>query len=79
MRGAGLLLAALLDAPIASEVAREALSLGLVVNAVTPTVILIASAFTSTEQELTEAVGRFVRALAVVNSQHPDASGGVSK
>jgi acetylornithine/N-succinyldiaminopimelate aminotransferase len=57
VRGRGLLLAAVFDAPVAGEVASAALAAGLVVNAVTPDALRLAPPLLVSEEEMAEAVG----------------------
>jgi len=65
VRGAGLLLAAELAAPLdAREVAVEALEVGLVVNAVTPRAVRFAPPLLVTDNEIDDAVARFAAAVA---------------
>lgn len=64
VRGRGLLLAAVLDRPVAGRAVSEALAAGLVVNAVRPDAVRFAPPLTITAAEVDEAVGRFGRALA---------------
>ena len=65
VRGAGLLLAAELAAPLdAREVAVEALEVGLVVNAVTPRAVRFAPPLLVTDNEIDDAVARFAAVVA---------------
>ena len=57
VRGLGLLLAAELQAPIAKQVAAEALAAGLVVNAVTEQSLRLAPPLLVSDEEIDEAVG----------------------
>lgn len=63
VRGRGLLLAAVLEAEIAGEVAARALDLGLIVNAVRPDAIRFAPPLTIGQAEVETAVERFATAL----------------
>jgi predicted acetylornithine/succinylornithine family transaminase len=63
VRGRGLLLAAVLDRPRASEVVDEALAQGLVVNDVRPDAVRFAPPLTVSPDEVESAVERFARAL----------------
>jgi acetylornithine/N-succinyldiaminopimelate aminotransferase len=64
VRGAGLLLAAVLDGPAAAEVAQRALEAGLLVNAVTPDAIRLAPPLLVTDDEVDEALGILSAAIA---------------
>jgi acetylornithine/succinyldiaminopimelate/putrescine aminotransferase len=68
VRGRGLLLGAVLDAPLAGEVATASLRKGVIVNAVRPDVIRFTPPLTVSEAELVEAVDRFAAALSEVRS-----------
>ena len=57
VRGAGLLLAAQLDAPVAKEVAAGALAAGLLVNAVRPDAVRLAPPLLVTDAQIEEALG----------------------
>lgn len=59
VRGAGLLNAVELAAPVAAEVVKLGLENGLILNAVTPSAIRLAPALTITADQLTEAVDFF--------------------
>lgn len=63
VRGKGLLLGVVLEAPIAKVVAREALSLGLIVNALSDDVLRVAPPITLAESELHEGVGALEAAV----------------
>lgn len=63
VRGRGLLLAAVLAEDVASEVTTRALDEGLVVNDVRPNAVRFAPPLSISEEEVTEAVSRFSRAL----------------
>ncbi|NHI16491.1 acetylornithine transaminase [Microbacterium excoecariae] len=65
-RGAGLLVGITLAAPVAANVAAEALRLGLIVNAPTADVIRVAPAYTVGDAEIAEFLDLFGRALATV-------------
>ncbi|WP_029150678.1 acetylornithine transaminase [Microbacterium indicum] len=65
-RGAGLLVGITLAAPVASQVAAEALSRGLIVNAPTADVIRVAPAYTIGDPEVAEFLKLFGEALAAV-------------
>lgn len=65
IRGRGLLLAAVLDAVRAEQVAEAALDDGLIVNAVRPDAIRFAPPLSITEDEVDEAVERFSQAMKV--------------
>ncbi|WP_221585628.1 acetylornithine transaminase [Microbacterium sp. G2-8] len=65
-RGAGLLIGIELAHPVAADVAREAMSRGLIINAPTADVIRIAPAYTIGEPEITEFLDLFGQALAAV-------------
>jgi predicted acetylornithine/succinylornithine family transaminase len=69
VRGRGLLLAAVLDSPVAGRVVSEALAEGLVVNAVRPDAVRFAPPLTITPGEVDEAVARFGRALTRVSEE----------
>jgi acetylornithine/N-succinyldiaminopimelate aminotransferase len=64
VRGRGLLVAARLTEPLATEVVRAALDHGLVVNAVLPDAVRFAPPLIISEDEIGEAVNRFGKALA---------------
>ncbi len=66
VRGRGLLLAAVLDEPIASDVVGAALDHGLIVNAVRPDAVRFAPPLTIGADETEEALSRFAAALAGV-------------
>lgn len=63
VRGVGLLLAAVLDAPEAAEVAAAALANGLVVNAVAPDAIRFAPPLVIGDEQIADAVQLFALAL----------------
>lgn len=65
IRGAGLLLGAVLDSPRAAAVTAEALRRGLVVNAVRSDVVRLAPPLVVTDDQIDEAVGVLSDALAV--------------
>jgi acetylornithine/N-succinyldiaminopimelate aminotransferase len=64
IRGKGLLLGVVLNAPIAGDVVARALSNGLIVNAVKPDVVRFTPPITISDEEINEAVVRFGTALA---------------
>jgi len=66
VRGAGLLLAAVLEGDLAAEVAQRALAAGLLVNAVTPDAIRLAPPLLVTDDEIDEALVILSSALAGV-------------
>ena len=63
VRGRGLLLGVVLDAPIAAEVTRAGLAHGIIVNAVRPDVVRMTPPLTISTEEIDEAVLRFAKAL----------------
>ncbi len=68
VRGAGLLLAAQLDAPVAKEVAARALELGLLVNPVRPDAVRVAPPLLVGDDELTRALDLLGQALVEVGA-----------
>lgn len=66
VRGRGLLLGAVLDEPIASQVAAAAVEAGLIVNAVRPDTVRFAPPLSISAGEVTEALSRFGRAVETV-------------
>jgi acetylornithine/N-succinyldiaminopimelate aminotransferase len=66
VRGAGLLVAAELDAPVAKQVAAAALEAGLVVNPVTDTALRLAPSLLVSEAEIDEAVAILAGAIGAV-------------
>jgi predicted acetylornithine/succinylornithine family transaminase len=66
VRGAGLLLAAQLDAPVAKEVAHTALAKGLLVNPVRPDAIRVAPPLLVSDNEIDAALDRLGAALGEV-------------
>ena len=66
VRGRGLLLGAVLDAPIAAAVTTAGLAEGIVVNAVRPDVVRFTPPLTISSEEIAEGVARFGRALSDV-------------
>ncbi len=64
VRGAGLLLAAQLDAPVAKDAAARALHAGLLVNAVRPDAVRVAPPLLVSDEEIDDALGILGRALA---------------
>jgi acetylornithine/N-succinyldiaminopimelate aminotransferase len=75
VRGAGLLLAAQLDRPIAKEVAARALELGLLVNPVRPDAIRVAPPLLVRDDELTRALDLLGQALVEVGAGAQSAAG----
>lgn len=70
-RGAGLLIGIELERPVAAEVAADALTRGLIVNAPAPNVIRIAPAYTIGESEISEFLTLFGQSLAAVAENEP--------
>jgi len=68
VRGAGLLLAAQLDAPVAKEAAARALELGLLVNPVRPDAVRLAPPLLVRDDELARALDVLGQALAEVGA-----------
>ena len=68
MRGAGLLLAAQLDTPVAKEAAARALELGLLVNPVRPDAVRVAPPLLVRDDELARALDVLGQALAEVGA-----------
>jgi acetylornithine/succinyldiaminopimelate/putrescine aminotransferase len=68
VRGAGLLLAAQLDAPVAKEVAARALELGLLVNPVRPDAVRVAPPLLVGDDELARALDLLGQALVEVGA-----------
>ncbi len=68
VRGAGLLLAAQLDAPVAKDVAARALHAGLLVNAVRPDAVRVAPPLLVRDEEIDAALSILERALADAGS-----------
>jgi acetylornithine/N-succinyldiaminopimelate aminotransferase len=68
VRGAGLLLAAQLDAPLAKDAAARALEAGLLVNTVRPDAVRVAPPLLVSDQEIDSALGILGRALADANA-----------
>lgn len=66
VRGRGLLLAAVLDEPVAADLVPAALEAGLVVNNVRPDAVRLTPPLMISEDETTEAVRRFETALATL-------------
>jgi predicted acetylornithine/succinylornithine family transaminase len=64
VRGLGLLLAAELEQPVAKQVAADALSAGLVINAVTDSALRLAPPLTVSDDEIDEAVAVLRKVLA---------------
>jgi acetylornithine/N-succinyldiaminopimelate aminotransferase len=75
VRGAGLLLAAQLDAPVAKDVAARALHSGLLVNAVRPDAIRVAPPLLVSDEEIEDALGILGRALADTAGESNETSG----
>lgn len=73
VRGAGLLLAAELDGPVAAALAAGALSRGLLVNAVRPDAVRIAPSLLVTDDEIDEALAVLAGVLATVPTAPPAA------
>lgn len=67
VRGSGLLLGVVLDAPVASRVCEEALAAGLVVNAPKPDVLRLAPPLLVADAEIDEAVGILGTVLSEVH------------
>ena len=72
VRGLGLLIAAVLDAPRSKDVVSAALDLGLVVNAVAPDAVRFAPSLLVSDSEIDEAVTIFAKALGEGPSPRPD-------
>ena len=75
VRGAGLLLAARLDAPVAKETAAHALENGLLVNAVRPDAVRVAPPLLVSTQEIDKALAILAAALAAAVPAAPTAAG----
>jgi len=75
VRGAGLLLAARLEAPVAKEAASRALEHGLLVNAVLPDAIRVAPPLLVTGAEIDAALAILDAALAAVVPAAPPTAG----
>jgi acetylornithine/N-succinyldiaminopimelate aminotransferase len=75
VRGAGLLLAAQLDRPIAKDVAARALELGLLVNPVRPDAIRVAPPLLVRDDELSRALDLLDQALVEAGAGAPSAVG----
>ncbi len=71
VRGRGLLIAAVLNAPCARELEREARSAGIIVNAVTSDAIRFAPPLTITDVDLAEALDRWGSACAAIAEGAP--------
>jgi predicted acetylornithine/succinylornithine family transaminase len=69
IRGRGLLLGAVLDRPMAADVARATLRHGAIVNAVRPDVIRFTPPLTISAAEIDEGLARFAAALAEVQAE----------
>jgi len=69
VRGRGLMLALVLDQPIAAAVGRAALGAGVIVNAIGDSVLRLLPALTITEEEVDEAVRRLGDAFAAVRAE----------
>lgn len=63
VRGRGLLLAAVLDEPVAADVAGSCMDAGLIVNAVRPDAVRFAPPLTVSDAEVDDALDRFAGAL----------------
>ena len=68
VRGRGLLLAAVLAAPVSGDVERAARAEGLIVNGVAPEAIRFAPALTITDQDIDDALERWDQACAQVSA-----------
>lgn len=68
VRGRGLLLAAVLSAPVSGDVERAARAEGLIVNAVTPDAIRLAPALTISDNDVDDALERWDQACAQVSA-----------
>lgn len=66
VRGRGLLLAAVLEAPVAKDLERAAREAGVIVNAVGPNAIRVAPALTITDDDVAQALDRWTAACASV-------------
>jgi len=75
VRGAGLLLAAQLEAPVAKEVAAGALARGLLVNAVRPDAIRVAPPLLVRDDEIDAALEILGGVLEAVGGGEPDGKG----
>jgi acetylornithine/N-succinyldiaminopimelate aminotransferase len=69
VRGRGLMLALVLDKPIAAAAGRAALDSGVIVNAIGDSVLRLLPALTITEEEIDEAVRRLGEAFAAVRAE----------
>jgi acetylornithine/N-succinyldiaminopimelate aminotransferase len=69
VRGRGLMLALVLDQPIAAAAGRAALDSGVIVNAIGDSVLRLLPALTITEEEVDEAVRRLGEAFAAVRAE----------
>jgi acetylornithine/N-succinyldiaminopimelate aminotransferase len=69
VRGRGLMLAMVLDQPIAAAAGRAALDSGVIVNAIGDSVLRLLPALTITEEEVDEAVRRLGEAFAAVRAE----------
>ena len=69
VRGRGLMLALVLDQPIAAAAGRAALGAGVIVNAIGDSVLRLLPALTITEEEVDEAVRRLGDAFAAVRAE----------
>jgi acetylornithine/N-succinyldiaminopimelate aminotransferase len=69
VRGRGLMLALVLDKPIAAAAGRAALDSGVIVNAIGDSVLRLLPALTITEEEVDEAVRRLGEAFAAVRAE----------
>jgi acetylornithine/N-succinyldiaminopimelate aminotransferase len=69
VRGRGLMLALVLDEPIAAAVGRAALGSGVIVNAIGDSVLRLLPALTIAEEEVDEAVRRLGEAFAAVRAE----------
>jgi acetylornithine aminotransferase len=73
VRGAGLLLAVVLNAPVAADVARQGLEAGFIVNPVAPDVIRLAPPLILTAEQAQDAAG-FFKQLSLPDQPHDGAS-----
>jgi acetylornithine/N-succinyldiaminopimelate aminotransferase len=69
VRGRGLMLALVLDQPIAAAAGRAALDSGVIVNAIGDSFLRLLPALTITEEEVDEAVRRLGEAFAAVRAE----------
>ena len=69
VRGRGLMLAVVLEAPVAARAGRAALDCGVIVNAIGDSVLRLLPALTITEDEVDEAVSRLRQAFAMTAAE----------